>query len=751
VYNAQKGFKSYKINADFTIQSVTVNSNKIWISTTKGVYSFDSEFTPLYSGQVFFPDANVSNTMVDREGSYWFTTLNRGIFMIPSLKIRLAETDGAGFTSLIQYKKLDIILAGTSDNRVFEYYPGSGLFVNYMKGTSPSEVKSIYFDEEDDALLVGSDKFYLIRNNNVLKTTNHAIKDIESIGKGVYAFAIHNGMELFLNSDENPDLGIIKKITGKIPEKGVRLIQLNKSDARGRCVLFDHVRGELYGSTANGTFRYINGLEERIMFGKQNLYASDMIMHEDWIYIATYEGRLYKYRNGKGITEVSLPEIVSKNSILKITASKNYLWMLCDNFLLKLNLLDGKTEIYTTSDGLPNFEMRDICVNAGKVFIATKSGIVQFPENLESKNKYAPEIQIDRMYVNGVKSFDFFSEASFSNAENNIQIYYDVLTYKGAPELKVFYRINNGDWLPSEQGSRLINLAALSPGKYTISLKAVNEDGVESLKESLITFSISFPYWQRWWFVLAMFTLVGWAIVTFVRYRLNVVRKEEVSKQSRIRLENELQSSILSALRVQMNPHFIFNAMNTIQSYIFQNDKEKASQYLNNFSDLIRMILDMSTRESITIDEEIKSLTLYLELEKMRFEESFTYQIVRESLNDTEMLKIPSMLIQPYVENAIKHGLFHRTGEKTLLINFSAKTNVLEVTIDDNGIGREEAMRIMSLRKSGHRSFSTSANQKRLEILNASRNQEIGVEYIDKKDNHGNATGTSVVLRVPID
>lgn len=751
VYNEQKGFRSYKHNIRSNLQSVMADQGKIWISTPTGVYCYDTEMTPLFGGQVFFPTANVSYTLIDKEGGLWFSTLNKGLYMIPNLKIRMAESNGMSFTTLISFKKLNIILAGTAENSVVEYYPGSGSFLPFLNFQRTMEVKSMYYDHEDEVLLIGSDQFYFVKNNEIKKKFNSAIKDIEYVSKGVYAAAVHHGIELLVFEYENPDKKLIEEITGVRYEKNRSVYKLNKSDARGRCVVYHSSTGKLFGSDADGTFLYSAGKENRILYKGQNIYASDMTVHGEDIYVATYSGRLYKIAKNEKITEVSLPEIVSKHSILKLTASSNLIWMLCDNFLLKLKISDGKSEIYTTSDGLPDLEMRDICLESGKVFIATKFGIVQFPENLESKNNYAPEIQIDRLYVNGVKLADLKTLGTFGNDENNIQIFFDILAFKGVPELKVFYSINGGDWIPTEQGSRVINLASLSPGDYRISVKAVNEDGVSSVKESLVAFRIAFPLWQRWWFVMLAVGLLVYGIVSFVKYRLEIVRKEEELKQSRIRLEKELQTSILSALRVQMNPHFIFNAMNTIQSYIFENDKEKASQYLNNFSELIRMVLDMSTRENITIDEEIRSLTLYLELEKMRFEENFTYSIQKETLSNTEFLKIPSMLIQPYVENAIKHGLFHKPGDKWLNINIVSKGNVLEVTIDDNGIGREEAFRKQASRIGGHKSFSTVANAKRLELLNATRNQEIGVEYTDKKDNFGNSLGTKVVLRVPVD
>lgn len=252
-------------------------------------------------------------------------------------------------------------------------------------------------------------------------------------------------------------------------------------------------------------------------------------------------------------------------------------------------------------------------------------------------------------------------------------------------------------------------------------------------------------------FLMAM--LVGFI---YYRWQLNILRNknkllEDKNNllQEKIQLESNLNKSVLKTIKAQMNPHFFYNALNTIQAYIFTNDKTKANNYLAKFSKLTRVILEQSEKESISLGDEIESLTLYLELEKMRFNADFEYSIELKTVTHKDSIEFPPMLIQPYIENAIKHGLLHKEDDKRLTILFEEKNTHLIITIDDNGIGRKRAQELNKIKNEKYQSFSTQANEKRLEILNE-QNDKIAVKVIDKIDETGKAIGTKVILTIPI-
>jgi|GEM_PF-2232079 len=240
--------------------------------------------------------------------------------------------------------------------------------------------------------------------------------------------------------------------------------------------------------------------------------------------------------------------------------------------------------------------------------------------------------------------------------------------------------------------------------------------------------------------------------------RMRAKRKAELLEEQLKRQEEEakwteqLRQSRMSALKSQMNPHFIFNALNSVQSLFYANEKEKASEYLGKFSKLMRSVLEMSDQVSVSLYKEIDALTSYLELERLRFEKSFTYNIELDEHIDDEMIKIPSMLIQPYVENAVKHGLLHKEGDSELRIHISQPDKEhLKVDISDNGIGRQASAQIQSDRNPEHRSFASEATAKRLELLNNNRSNKLVVEYEDLKDADGKAQGTRVSIIIPLE
>ena len=242
----------------------------------------------------------------------------------------------------------------------------------------------------------------------------------------------------------------------------------------------------------------------------------------------------------------------------------------------------------------------------------------------------------------------------------------------------------------------------------------------------------------------------------FYYSRLKAKKKAEIitlelkETQKRLALEKQYKDSELKALKAQMNPHFIFNALNSIQDYIVLNQKNLASDYLGKFADLIRNYLHFSDTGFISIPEEVHNLKLYLELEKLRFEDALDYQVTVDDKANSEAIKIPTMLIQPYVENALKHGLLHKKDNRKLSISISKPSEkIIQCIVQDNGIGREKSKAINQKRQYQHKSFALKATTERLDLLNYGKERKIGVEILDLKY-EDEATGTKVILNIPI-
>jgi len=233
--------------------------------------------------------------------------------------------------------------------------------------------------------------------------------------------------------------------------------------------------------------------------------------------------------------------------------------------------------------------------------------------------------------------------------------------------------------------------------------------------------------------------------------KTKLILTELKETQKRLGLEKQYKDSELKALKAQMNPHFIFNVLNSIQDYIVLNQKNLASDYLGKFADLIRNYLHYSDIGFISISEELKNLNLYLELEKLRFEDNLNYTITIADHINGDAIFIPTMIIQPYIENALKHGLLHLKTNRILNISMDKiSDNILECVIKDNGVGRKKADEINSRIHKTHKSFALKATSERLDLLNFGKDKKIGVTFIDLLDESNNALGTKVILKIPI-
>lgn len=224
-------------------------------------------------------------------------------------------------------------------------------------------------------------------------------------------------------------------------------------------------------------------------------------------------------------------------------------------------------------------------------------------------------------------------------------------------------------------------------------------------------------------------------------------QKDEIEKQSKYLKESNiiLQQQALSA---QINPHFIFNTLNSIQCFIYENNKEASNKYLSRFSKLMRLTLDNSQHQTIPLEKELEALELYLDLELLRFENKFEYNI--NCTEDILDYKIPTLLIQPFVENALLHGIANKKdGKGKVEIDIKVEDKTLYCLIDDNGIGREAARKIRRKKNIPHKSLGTKITEKRLDVANTLYNKKMQIEYIDKYNDEGNSSGTRIEIYIP--
>lgn len=244
------------------------------------------------------------------------------------------------------------------------------------------------------------------------------------------------------------------------------------------------------------------------------------------------------------------------------------------------------------------------------------------------------------------------------------------------------------------------------------------------------------------------YMMLGAAIEVFI-FSLGMGYRIKVIEQSRQFIENEMNKLKLTALRAQMNPHFIFNSLNSIRAYVISNETKKASDYLNKFARLIRLILHYSSKDTISLKEELEALALYVELEQMRFRDDFGFVLKIGWDVNTETLLVPPLILQPYVENAIVHGLAPKTGAKELMVEVSKNHSSLIFVIRDNGVGRSYSKNIRFIQNPQHKSVAMELTRKRIELTDNKRSEKENIKIVDLMDN-GHPVGTEVRIKLPV-
>ncbi len=468
---------------------------------------------------------------------------------------------------------------------------------------------------------------------------------------------------------------------------------------------------------------------------------------------------------------------------------KGNIWVSAQNGLLRYNIADGKLKIFTTADGLAeNFTYSLVTDNTGVVWVGSLGGVDWFdaasdtfrnaakfrdatymdafgsalktddgtlyfhagnkllrirPEDYLREARVQPKLLINEILVNG-RQFAGTQDPllqRLSRRDNRLTFRYGLLDFTGADKgARVQYRLEGleNEWTDDEHGEA--TYTALPPGHYTFQVRTLQRNRQSQIASA--SFYIHPAFWQTWWARLLALLLVVAVVTILVRRRILTIKLKAALKQQMTELESR-------ALRAQMNPHFIFNSLNAIQELVIREDTTAAYQYLSKFSKLLRMVLQHAERSTIPLSDELDMYHLYLALEELRFNHSFCYVIRIDEPLDTEAARIPPMLLQPYLENAIWHGLLYKTGDKVLDIHFREEGDNIICTITDNGIGREAAMLIRKgkLRPHDDASRGMGITKQRIALLNKSAGMATaGVVIKDLLDANGAAEGTQVIV-----
>jgi len=374
--------------------------------------------------------------------------------------------------------------------------------------------------------------------------------------------------------------------------------------------------------------------------------------------------------------------------------------------------------------------------NEGNIYVRAQNQLIKISNISVPKSPAKISVEDIRLNNNSV-GFEMLADKTLPSSTEGIKLKFLLVKFPGSKNTSYRYRVNAGNW--NEGGN--LNFEAVKAGSYVVDLEAKDiETGRIYLKT--VRFQISTPLLQRWWFILLITTIclsIAWVIF---KIRMNLVNKQHQEKYRLLRENSELQ---IRSLQVQMNPHFIFNILNSIQSLIMQSKIKDALQYLGSLGSIIRMNLENVSEEYIPLEEEIRFLKKYIEIEELRFKKKFQIELQNE-IPEMNIL-VPPMLIQPIIENAIKHGVRGLNDGGLVTVSFTVENENLVVTVEDNGIGRIASNKTKIER---HQSKGQELIEKRLNLLNEKNKTKANSITITDLEENGQASGTKVIVTLEL-
>ena len=681
----------------------------------------------------------VRNVLEDRNGSTWISSIDRGLIKIQQKRISsftitdkiLNDEITQNFNSLaVINKKIFVgnnyaevlIYDGVYDIKKRSFSNEKNMdgivrkiielkdqvYVACQTGSFLIDKKTLQIVKRFEGKENASTKAALLLNDSVLLTGSHAVAQK-------------------YNMATNKVIGsIIKRITA-----------LGVNQAKG-----------IYIGSNDGLYRWDK--DSLFYFGaayKALTYRVNTICNtaDDLLWVGLGSDSLLVLKNNILIRSIALGDIIPGNVCKSLYSNTpGVIWLGTNKGLNKIQyrLNNDKLDFYNTSfglsDGLIGEQVNDITIHNDTVYVATTGGISFLPSTLHLPVSDITTF-ITRVSIQGIDTV-VLKEYTLPYDKKDISIYFSGADLTGYYPL-FEYRINEGNWLKTDKNN--IELSLAPGGKYKIQIRGLKRDGTPSEQSETISVNIKTPFWKNGVFwtviVLALFIISFFILETRNRQK----RKAAVEK---VITEKKLTELEMQALKAQINPHFVFNCLNSIKGFIFDKDFKQADKYLDKFSDLMRSTIDNSDAAIISLQNEISYLDNYLQLEKLRFEDKFNYKIEVSADVDKENRFVPAMLLQPYVENAIRHGMrFLEKREGQININISTENNFLVCKIDDNGIGREKAAALKSKMHIEYQGKGMNISRRRAELYN------IQQQVTDKKDEHGQAAGTTITIKIPLD
>ncbi|MGN6421372.1 MAG: ligand-binding sensor domain-containing protein, partial [Pseudobacter sp.] len=603
----------YKLSYDVTIPAlnniIKLNDSVLCLNTTRGNFLFN--ILERKMTESFLTNKNVSNYFTDNEGGVWFCTINDGVYRLHSRRVRSFRNLGAGEQTFHVYdlqQDSGAILVGTDMGCLQLATNPNG------QGTGIKQRFSIRLDKPVKCIVKNGDQLLFSSGPNIfvsdpgkpLRSSAYfgAVKQMDFLGKNKFIIATSGALQLL----DYPSMVCTKMISD-----GRTTSMLVRNDS----VYFGTLTGLRLLLPDGG----IIDMGESIPFLKGKRVAAIREAADGTIWVAAYGG-IVEIRNNRMGRVFGITNGISSNDCRALAIDNHCIWVGTDKGLDRVFIDQGGSIIhYSTADGLGSNMINALLVSGNYLYAGTPEGVSYFDKQTMATSSRCL-LRLLNISVDGIAMPESTCYTLNYN-KRNIRVDYVGISYGADGDIEYTYRLDGFDpnWKKTRQTS--LDFIALPAGEYKLEIFAINKFGVVS-KLLPIQIIINAPFWQTPWFItLAAVLLIAvtWLIVTVRSKR--ITNKEKAARE----IQEKLQELEQKALRAQMNPHFIFNSLNSIQGFILDNDPDKANKYLSSFARLIRQTLDNSMHPRISVEDEIKYLSTYLQLEQLRFKHSFTYSV----------------------------------------------------------------------------------------------------------------------------
>ncbi len=710
------------------------NAGNLWIGTMGGLckYSpyknkFGTAFH-IYGDNKTLSSDNITTIMQSNDGKIWIGTKNNGIDILNRDFIR---TDHFDITKKSKYR-----LASNRISKLFQDSRGNvyiGLWAGVGFDFIEAKTDKLYLS----SLQSGSQKFDWY--NDFCEDSSGNIW----VGTwGGYSMGKFDPVKKeFIDKPEKP-----KPFIKELGAHFINCIMCRDSDI----FIGTSNRGMTIYNEKSGMVKYFLGLDK----DSTKLWGQDISCifkdSKNNIWIGA-EG-LNKYNSIDDTFEHFTEEDgLCDNGIQAILEDNNgYLWISTLNGLSRFDPVSGQFKNFFEKDGLRGneFDTGACKLDDGRLVFASKNGLVIIESQSFIIDRLKPKVMIT--------GFKIFAEPQDLNMlkTGTINLKHDrnYLTFtfgsndlSSVPDNRFAYKLENfdSDWHFPEIGQKEAVYTYLKPGEYELKLKTANMDGVWGDDIKKLNIIINPPWWKTWWFISLEVFFLLFLVFLLMEYRENKLKEKHFIEL----LEQKL-------LRTQMNPHFIFNALGAIQSYIFTHNPIEAGTYLARFADLMRSILYSSKEEFISLEKEIESLKNYLIIQQLRFENKFDFSFEIDPVINTEFIGVPPLLIQPFLENSIEHGFKELERKGMIRIKIKQEKDKLKIVVEDNGKGiekiKDKSQKIKVSEGSKHKSMALQIIKKRLKILNKEKDGKFDLKVENIINNVGEITGVRIIFFVPV-